>query len=59
MSKKPKRKKEWSRIIEEVGVRIRVYERANSSSVWYSIIAEDGRKVRRSLETGDRALAEQ
>ncbi len=53
-----KRKKQWSKIIEEAGVRIRLYERPTSSSVWYSIVAEDGRKVRKSLETGDRTLAE-
>ncbi|MEQ1857235.1 MAG: hypothetical protein ABL963_12225 [Longimicrobiales bacterium] len=53
----PKRK-QWSKILEEAGVRIRLYERETSSSVWYSIITEDGRKVRRSLETGDRDLAE-
>ena len=57
MSKK--RKKQWSKIIEEAGVRIRVYERPGSSSVFYSIIAEDGRKVRKSLKTGDRTLAEE
>ncbi len=54
----PKRKKEWSEIIEEAGVRIRLYERTTSFSIWYSIIAEDGRKVRKSLQTGDRTLAE-
>jgi integrase len=52
------RKKQWSKIVEESGVRIRLYERSNSSAVWYSIVADDGRKVRRSLETGDRELAE-
>jgi integrase len=53
----PKRK-QWSKNLEEAGVRIRIYERATSSAVWYSIITEDGRKVQRSLETGDRGLAE-
>jgi hypothetical protein len=53
-----KHKKQWSKIIEEHGVRVRLYERPNSSSVWYSIVTEDGRKVRKSLETGDRDLAE-
>jgi len=52
------RKKQWSKIVEHHGVRVRLYERAGSSSVWYSIVAEDGRKVRKSLETGDRAVAE-
>ncbi len=53
-----KRKKQWSKIIEEAGVRIRLYERPTSSAVWYSIVTEDGRKIRKSLETGDRTLAE-
>ena len=52
------RKKEWSKIIEESGIRLRLYERPTSSYVWYSIITEEGRKVRKSLETGDRTLAE-
>ncbi len=53
MSKKPK--KYWSMNLEESGVRIRLWKR--SSMFWYSTIVEGGRKVRRSLETGDRALA--
>jgi len=53
-----KRKKNWSKILEEAGIRLRLYERPTSSAVWYSIVAEDGRKIRRSLETGDRTLAE-
>jgi len=51
------RKKHWSKIIEESGVQVRIYERANSSSLWYSII-RNGRKYRKSLKTADRALAE-
>ncbi|MBM4184305.1 MAG: phage integrase family protein [Gemmatimonadetes bacterium] len=53
-----KRKKSWSKNLEEAGVRIRIYERPTSSAVWYSIVAE-GRKVRRSLETSDRQLAQE
>ena len=53
-----KRKKQWSKIIEEEGTKLRLYERTNSSSVWYSIHTEEGRKVRKSLETRDRTLAE-
>ena len=45
------RKKQWSKIVEESGVTLRIYERANSSSVWYSVATEDGRKVQRSLKT--------
>ncbi len=51
------RKKHWSKIIEEVGVQVRVYERANSSSLWYSV-TRNGKKHRKSLKTSDRALAE-
>lgn len=57
MPKKPK-KKQWSKMIEESGVSIRIFERANSSAVWYSIVTEDGRKIRKSLKTTDRSLAE-
>ena len=54
----PKRKKmHWSENLEEAGVRIRIYERPTSSSVWYCIVTEEGRKVRKSLQTGDRTLA--
>ena len=51
------RKKRWSKIIEELGVQVRIYERANSSSLWYSV-TRSGRKHRKSLKTPDRALAE-
>lgn len=52
-----KRKKHWSKIIEEAGVAVRIYERANSSALWYSVVA-GGEKRRRSLKTTDRGLAE-
>ena len=52
------RKKQWSKIIEEGGLRIRLYERPTSSNIWYSIVTGGGKKVRKSLETGDRTLAE-
>ena len=50
--------KNWSKMVEEEGVRILLYERANSSSVWYSFTRPDGSKVRKSLKTisGDTAL---
>ena len=51
------RKKRWSETVEAHGVRIRVYERANSSSLWYSVV-RNGRKFRKSLKTTDRTLAE-
>ncbi len=52
-----KKRKHWSVIIEEHGIRIRVYERAGSSRAWYSIM-QGGRKIRGSLDTTDRALAQ-
>ena len=52
------RKKYWSKIIEAHGVRVRVYERPHSSSLWYSIV-RNGRKVRKSLKTSDRTLAQE
>ena len=32
------RKKHWSRIIEESGIQIRIYERPHSSKLSYSIV---------------------
>jgi integrase len=51
------RKKHWSRNIEESGVQVRIYERANSSSLWYSV-TRNGTKHRKSLKTTDRVLAQ-
>ena len=53
-----KRKKHWSKLIEEAGVQIRIYERPNSSRVWYSVV-QAARKIRRSLNTGDHTVAEE
>ena len=50
-------KKRWSVNLEEAGVRIRAYERPGSSSIWYSVV-QDGKKVRKTLKTSDRTLAE-
>ena len=53
-----KRRKHWSKNLNPDGGRqIRVYERPETSLIWYSVMTEAG-KVRRSLETGDRAEAE-
>lgn len=52
------RKKHWSKIVEEAGVRVRVYERPASSSLWYSVV-RNGKKHRKSLKTSDRKLAEE
>ena len=52
------RKKHWSKIVEESGVQVRIYERANSSALWYSV-TRNGKKHRKSLKTSDRKLAEE
>ena len=52
------RKKYWSKIIEAHGVRVRVYQRPNSSSLWYSVV-RNGKKHRKSLKTADRKIAEE
>ena len=54
----PKRKN-WSTTVEESGVRVRVYQRPGSSRLWYSIVRPDGSKIRKSLETSSRQLAEE
>ena len=51
-------KKHWSKNLEESGIKIRIYERSGSSSIWYSVI-EGGQKRRKSLKTGDRTLAQE
>lgn len=53
-----KRKKFWSKTVIEHGLEFRIYERANSSNLWYQI-RRGGRKERKSLKTADRDLAEQ
>lgn len=53
-----KRRKSWSKLLEAHGVKVRLFERTGSSAVWYSIVGEGGRKIRKSLETSDRTLAE-
>ena len=55
----PKRRnKHWSKMIEESGLAIRLFGRAGSSAIWYSVV-QGGEKRRRSLKTTDRALAEE
>ena len=53
-----RRRKHWSKMIEESGLAIRLFERAGSSAIWYSVV-QGGKKRRRSLKTTDRALAEE
>lgn len=54
----PKRKS-WSKIIEGHGVRVRIYERRNSSVLYREIRLPDGSKDRKSLGTTDRGRAEE
>ena len=56
--KKKPNKRCWSKLIEECGISVRLYERENSSSVWYSVRAHDGRKIQKSLRIRDRNVAE-
>jgi integrase len=51
--------KTWSKTIEERGVRIRIYERPNSAALYREYRHPDGRKLRKSLKTTDRAVAEE
>ena len=53
-----KQRRTWSKLIEEHGVRVRIYERPSSSWLWYSI-TRSGKKHRKSLKTSDRKLAEE
>ena len=53
-----RRKKSWSKHVEAHGVRVRIYERANSSSIYREVRLPDGTKDRKSLGTGDRDEAE-
>ena len=66
MMSNPK-KKLWSKMIEEEGTQIRLYERAKGGPIWMSVVTgqtkdENGRtkteKFRKSMEVKDRATAE-
>lgn len=54
----PRPKKPWSKVIEEAGISVRVYERA-PGSLLYREVRIDGAKDRKSLAHRDRELAEQ
>ena len=64
MSKTTTRKKHWSKNLEESGVKLRIYERAASGSVWCSPHTKeaDGRKnatgAREGPERGRQAASE-
>jgi integrase len=54
----PRPKKPWSKVIEEAGISVRLYERA-PGSLLYREVRIDGAKDRKSLGHRDRELAEQ
>ena len=53
-----KRKSSWSKMIEEAGFRIRIYERPNGAGVYFSFII-NGKKTQRSTRRSDRKEAEE
>jgi hypothetical protein len=53
----PRKRRPWSKTIEESGVSVRVYERAIRSLLYREVRRADGRKDRLSLGHRDRALA--
>ncbi len=53
------KKKEWSKIIKESGVRLRIYERPGSTAIYREVRLPDGSKDRKSLRTEDRKQAEE
>ncbi|MFO7894798.1 MAG: site-specific integrase [Longimicrobiales bacterium] len=52
------RRKRWSTIVEEHGVRVRLYERSGSDNIYREYRKADGSKDRKSLGTSDRDKAE-
>lgn len=52
-----KRRKSWSRIVEESGINVRLYRRKRGGPI-YREVRIDGRKDRRTLGHSDAALAE-
>lgn len=55
----PRKRRAWSKVIEEAGLSVRVYERAPGSLLYREVRAIDGTKDRKSLGHRDRALGEQ
>ncbi len=53
-----KRKKCWSKLIEEAGLTFRLYERQPRGPLYYSVNVE-GKKAQKGLKHRDRALAEE
>ena len=53
-----RRKRLWTKLIEEAGVSVRLYERASGSPIYREVRTGAGDKDRKSLGHNDRALAE-
>ncbi|MFL5580075.1 MAG: tyrosine-type recombinase/integrase [Gemmatimonadaceae bacterium] len=54
----PRARKPWSKVVEEAGVAVRVYERAPGSLLYREVRDGAGAKDRKSLGHRDRAVAE-
>ena len=52
-----KERKRWSKVIEAHGIPITIFEKANSAKLYYNV-TRDGERVRGSLKTADKKLAE-
>jgi integrase len=53
-----KHRRPWSKTVEEVGVRVRVFERVAGGPLYREVRLGAGKKDRKSLEHADRKLAE-
>ena len=54
-----RKRKQWSKVVEESGVRVRIYKRAGSKAIYREVRLPDGSKDRKSLKTNDRSEAEE
>ena len=52
-----KERKRWSKVIEAHGIPITIFEKANSAKLYYNV-TRDGERVRGSLKTTDKKLAQ-
>ncbi|MGK7312542.1 MAG: tyrosine-type recombinase/integrase [Candidatus Longimicrobiales bacterium M2_2A_002] len=53
------KRKSWSKIVEEHGVRVRLYERPGSDNIYREVRKPDGSKDRKSLGISDRDKAKE
>ena len=54
-----RRKAQWSKVTDELGVRIRLYERPGGACVYFSYRDTAGRKIQRKTGRSNRLEAEQ